>query len=77
MKPVDRQDLECFNAADLELERIARDGLGIPTMSTRHSDALDFHDLAVWNIRTTLSRAYHAGRNSALRRQQEGDNTHA
>ena len=43
------------------LERIAVDLLGIETLKTRHSDDLDFHDLAVWKIRDALAAAYEAG----------------
>ena len=44
------------------LERIAVHLLGIETLKTRHSDDLDFHDLAVWKIRDALDAAYEAGR---------------
>lgn len=30
---------------------IASEHLGIPTLATRMSDALDFHDVAVWSWR--------------------------
>jgi hypothetical protein len=48
-------------AAYSELERIARSTMGIPTLQTRHTRALDFHDLAVWTIETALEQAYIAG----------------
>ena len=41
-----------------ELDRIARDVLGLATLETRKSDGLDFHDLAVWKIREALADAY-------------------
>lgn len=44
-----------------ELDRIARDVLGLDTLETRKSDRLDFHDLAVWKIREALADAYLAG----------------
>lgn len=44
-----------------ELDRIARDVLGLDTLETRKSDRLDFHDLAVWRIREALADAYLAG----------------
>ena len=50
-----------------EIESIARRILKIGTLETRNSDALDFHDLAVWNIREALDAAYEAGRQSAAR----------
>ena len=44
-----------------EIERIARDVLGVETLETRKSDGLDFHDLAVWKLREALADAYMAG----------------
>ena len=41
---------------------IANDVLGIETLDARKSDGLDFHDLAVWQIRKALEAAYEAGR---------------
>jgi len=43
------------------IAEIARRILRIETIETRNSDALDFHDLAVWNIREALEAAYEAG----------------
>lgn len=40
---------------------IAREELGLETLDARHSDALDFHELAVWQIRQALLKAYAAG----------------
>ncbi|RUL89449.1 DUF6900 domain-containing protein [Tautonia sociabilis] len=50
MKPLDRI-----------LADIARKHLGVETLEPRHSDGLDFHDLAVWRIRDALLAAYEAG----------------
>ncbi len=44
------------------IERIAKDILDIPTLKTRKSDSLDFHDCAVWQIKRALENAYKAGR---------------
>ena len=44
------------------IEEIAHTVLDIETLDTRNSDALDFHDLAVWSIRDALEAAYEAGR---------------
>ncbi|GAB3191889.1 MULTISPECIES: DUF6900 domain-containing protein [Betaproteobacteria] len=46
---------------DALLTQIAQQHLGIETLQTRHSDSLDFHDLAVWNIRAALEAAFNAG----------------
>ena len=43
------------------LEHIAQTLLGLETLDTRNSDRLDFHDLAVWNIKTALQAAFEAG----------------
>ncbi|MCH7228581.1 DUF6900 domain-containing protein [Haloferula sp. A504] len=51
--------------ADTTATRIAREVLGLDTLETRHSDGLDFHDLAVWQIREALVAAYEAGHRSA------------
>jgi len=40
---------------------IAYDILSIETLATRNSDELDFHDRAVWNIKSALEAAYMAG----------------
>jgi hypothetical protein len=52
-------------AIDARLTAIARTTLGLETLETRRSDGLDFHDLAVWQIKQALQAAYEAGRASA------------
>lgn len=47
------------------LEKIARETLGLETLETRKSDSLDFHDLAVWQIQKALQAAFAAGQQSA------------
>jgi len=34
----------------------------VETLETRNSDQLDFHDVAVWAMRTALEDAFEAGR---------------
>jgi len=46
------------------IENIAKRVLTIPTLRTRRRDSLDFHDVAVWNIKEALIKAYDAGRKS-------------
>lgn len=46
---------------DDAIELIALDLLGLETLQTRKRDRLDFHDLAVWDIREALEAAYTAG----------------
>lgn len=43
------------------LEKIAQKHLGIETLEERKSDALDFHDLAIWSIEAALKAAFEAG----------------
>jgi hypothetical protein len=41
---------------------IAKHHLMIDTLETRNSDNLDFHSVAVWNVKTALEEAWKAGR---------------
>lgn len=43
------------------LESIAREHLDIETLAERKSDALDFHEISVWNLKKALQAAYEAG----------------
>jgi len=45
-------------------EQIAKDHLHIDNLETQNLDRLDFHEVAVWNIRAALEAAYNAGRTS-------------
>jgi hypothetical protein len=40
---------------------IAQKHLCIRTLAPRGSDALDFHDLSVWQVKRALQAAYEAG----------------
>ena len=55
---------------DKVLEDIAKEHLRVPTLETRKSDSLDFHDLAVWQLRAALEAAYQVGLAAAKRKQQ-------
>ena len=48
--------------AERQITKIARDILDLETLETRKSDSLDFHDMAVWQLRDALIAAYNAGR---------------
>jgi hypothetical protein len=48
------------------MTEIAQQHLLLETLETRHSDSLDFHDLAVWQIKSALKAAFEAGRQDAL-----------
>ena len=41
--------------------QIAKEHLFIETLETQHSDRLDFHDVAVWAIKSAMEAAYAAG----------------
>jgi len=46
---------------------IAKRHFFVETLDTRNSDGLDFHDVAIWSIRTALIEAYAAGLAAARR----------
>lgn len=56
------------------LASIARSILGIDTMETRKRDGLDFHEIAVWNLKAALEAAYESGAGGA--RQEALDAAH-
>ena len=49
---------------DAELASIARRTLQIPTLESRKSDRLDFHEIAVWELLKALRLAYRAGQST-------------
>jgi len=46
------------------LTQIAAQVLKVPTLAYRNSDALDFHEVSVGQIKLALRAAYEAGRQS-------------
>lgn len=52
------------------LDHIAQTILGLETLATRNSDRLDFHDLAVWNIKAALQAAFEAGQQAGKKPRQ-------
>jgi hypothetical protein len=52
---------------DQILTGIAREQLLVPTLETRRSDALDFHEIAVWQLKLALEAAFDAGARSIPR----------
>lgn len=52
-------------ARDALLLEIAMRHLFLDTLETRMSDSLDFHDHAVWAVRSALEAAFEAGRCAA------------
>ena len=53
-------------ARDALLLEIAERHLFLETLGTRNSDHLDFHEHAVWAIRSALEAAFEAGRCAAI-----------
>jgi hypothetical protein len=49
------------------LAGIAKAHLFIETLETRHSDRLDFHNVAVWGVQDALEAAFMAGQAAAKR----------
>ena len=49
------------NTIDQIFALIAQKHLSIETLETRHSDRLDFHDVAVWAVCDALEAAFKAG----------------
>lgn len=49
---------------DAQLGSIARRTMDVPTLETRNSDSLDFHEVAVWEILKALRLAYRAGQST-------------
>src|SRR5262245_38645207 len=49
---------------------IALEHLGMATLKTRYCDALDFHTVAVWQVRASLKAAFETGARIALLPQQ-------
>ena len=52
------------------LNHIAQTILGLETLDTRNSDRLDFHDVAVWNIKAALQAAFEAGQQAGKQPRQ-------
>ena len=57
------------SARDALLLAIAERHLFLVTLETRMSDSLDFHDHAVWAVRSALEAAFEAGRRAATTTQ--------
>jgi hypothetical protein len=61
------QDERNPSTDQLFLEITRRHMPSVETLETRNRDALDFHDVAVWSIRNSLTEAYAAGEAAAKR----------
>lgn len=54
-------------APELLILDVAMRHFFVETLETRNSDGLDFHEVAVWAMRTALQEAYAAGLAAAER----------
>jgi len=54
-------EIDMSTTIDQIFALIAQKHLFIVTLETRHSDRLDFHDVAVWNVREALEAAFKTG----------------
>jgi hypothetical protein len=59
---------------DQVLTYIAREHLSIQTLNARMSDALDFHNVAVWQVEIALTAAFEAGTKAA---SPQGNSDHS
>ena len=57
-----KTEANTMQTRDQALSEIATQILDLETLDTRKSDRLDFHELAVWQIKKALEAAYVAGR---------------
>ena len=55
---------------DALLLEIAKKHFGIETLERRYRDQLDFHDVAVWCMKSALQEAYEAGQQSTKGKTQ-------
>ena len=46
------------------MAQIAKRFLKIPTLDARNMDRLDFHEVAVWELKDALRQAYRSGRDA-------------
>ena len=57
------------NNIQAELLEIARRHINrIETLETRRSDSLDFHEVAIWELKSALEAAYRAGQASVAKK---------
>lgn len=61
------ENVKTLSQKDKALAQIANSELLIRTLETSNSDSLDFHELAVWNIKAALEAAYKSGQQSVCK----------
>jgi len=64
-KPLSAKEVKDFELTPLDkdsiISYIAENSCNVETLETQSSDELDFHDIAVWNIKEALEMAFKAG----------------
>jgi len=60
-KAVDSTNPEADTSAEQTTAEIARRVLHLDTIETQNSDSLDFHEIAIWQIKEALTAAFAAG----------------
>ncbi len=61
--------------SDVLIEAIVKNNFyGIDSIKTRNSDCLDFHDVAIWCIRSAIEEAYQAGYQAVLQDAKDNEN---
>ncbi len=55
---------------DILLEQIAKNHCFVETLETRHNDSLDFHDIAVWCLKSALEAAFEEGLASGQKKEK-------
>lgn len=60
-----------YENKDRVVSAIAKKYFRVTELKTRHSDSLDFYDIAVWQIEDGLTAAYEAGYQCARQRRKK------
>ena len=53
------------------IEKIAKEELFMDTLEQRHRDSLDFYDVSVWGAKKALLKAFRAGIEFQLKKQEK------
>lgn len=61
-----KTEIESRKEQQATIDKIALEHGGIHTLQSRDSDALDFHDIAVWTLEEMLHEAYEQGRAAVI-----------
>ena len=65
-----RMNAEPTGPASQLIADLAQQHLQISTLEVRRVDSLDFHEVAVWQVRAALEAAYQAGLDAAKARHR-------